>query len=97
MRRRSSSAALLFAAVACTAAAVSVAPSSAQLQIEVNRPRTAFDCDTPLGEEWYGSEERCLEELCGGKNVTNEYVFESDGRSRHNPCYGLSPTEFEDR
>lgn len=88
---------LLFGTAAFATAVAGVARSTAQVEIEVNRPRTPFDCDTPLGEKWYGSEERCLEELCGGKNVTNEYIFEANGRSRRNPCYGRNPTQFEER
>lgn len=65
-------------------------------QIDVNRPRSPFDCDTPRGEQWYGSEERCLEELCAGRNVFNEYIFDAHNRRRLNPCYGQSPTEVDD-
>ena len=68
----------------------------APVQVEVNRPRTAFECDTPRGESWYGSTDRCLEELCAGQNVYNEYIFEGS-RRRENPCYGRSPTEFQKR
>jgi hypothetical protein len=69
-------------------------PAAAQLQVDVNRPRSEFECDTPVGEKWYGSTERCLAELCGGKNVTNEWIFDAQNRRRRNPCYGQSPTEF---
>lgn len=65
-----------------------------QLQVDVNRPRSQFECDTPVGEKWYGSTERCLDELCGGKNVYNEWIFDSDKRRRRNPCYGRNPTSF---
>jgi hypothetical protein len=68
----------------------------APVQVEINRPKTAFDCDTPRGESWYGSTERCLDELCAGQNVYNEYIFEGP-RRRKNPCYGRSPTEFQNR
>jgi hypothetical protein len=68
--------------------------ASAQLQVDVNRPRSQFECDTPVGEKWYGSTERCLDELCGGKNVYNEWIFDSDKRRRRNPCYGRNPTSF---
>ncbi len=70
-------------------------PAQAQLQVDVNRPHSQFDCDTPVGEKWYGSTERCLEELCGGKNVYNEWIFDSDKRRRRNPCYGRNPTSFK--
>lgn len=72
---------------------VVVAPGAPQT-IDVNRPRSPFDCGLPIGQEWYGSRERCLAYLCGGENVYNEYVFDADGRRRKNPCYGQSPTEF---
>jgi hypothetical protein len=73
---------------------VPVLPVSAQLEVDVNRPRSEFECDTPIGEKWYGSTARCLAELCAGKNVTNEWVFDAQNRRRRNPCYGQSPTEF---
>lgn len=66
----------------------------AQLQVDINRPRSQFECDTPVGREWYGSTERCLEELCGGKNVYNEWLFDENKRRRRNPCYGRNPTSF---
>jgi hypothetical protein len=72
---------------------VVVAPGAPQA-IDVNRPQSQFDCELPIGQEWYGSRERCLAYMCGGKNVYNEYVFDADGRRRKNPCYGQSPTEF---
>lgn len=62
--------------------------------VDVNRPQTPFDCELPIGTNWYGSRARCLAYLCGGENVYNEYVFDADGRRRKNPCYGQSPTEF---
>ncbi len=62
--------------------------------VDVNRPRTPFDCELPIGENWYGSRARCLAYMCSGENVYNEYVFDADGRRRKNPCYGQSPTEF---
>jgi hypothetical protein len=71
-------------------------PAGAPLQLEINRPQTPFDCDTPRGESWYGSTDRCLEELCAGENVYNEYIFQGS-RARKNPCYGRSPTEFKSR
>jgi hypothetical protein len=70
-------------------------PAAAQLQVDVNRPRSQFECDTPVGEKWYGSTERCLEELCGGQNVYNEWIFDANKRRRHNPCYGRNPTDFK--
>ena len=62
--------------------------------IDVNRPRTPFDCELPIGEQWYGSRARCLAFLCAGQNVYNEYIFDAANRRRKNPCYGQSPTEF---
>jgi hypothetical protein len=67
------------------------------VEVDVNRPRTPFDCELPIGKKWYGSGERCLAELCGGGNVYNEYVFDGEGRRRKNPCYGQSPTDFPDK
>ena len=89
MRRR-----LLIAACALVAACCARA-AHAQVQIDINRPHSQFECDTPIGEKWYGSKERCLEELCGGKNVYNEWIFDSDKRRRRNPCYGRNPTDFK--
>ena len=65
--------------------------------VDVNQPRTQFECDTPIGINWYGSTQRCLEELCGGKNVTNEWIFDQFGRARKNPCYGINPFYFEQK
>lgn len=81
----------------CTALSV-LAPvaARAQKQIDVNRPRSPFDCDLPIGKEWYGSRGRCLAELCGKENVYNEYIFDADNRRRKNPCYGQDPTTFPD-
>ncbi len=62
--------------------------------IDVNRPRSVFDCELPIGESWYGSRERCLAYMCGGQNVYNEYIFDADNRRRKNPCYGQNPLEF---
>ena len=64
-------------------------------QVEVNRPRTIFDCDTPRGEAWYGSTDHCLRELCAGGNFTNQYVDGADNRPRKNPCYGRDPYELQ--
>ena len=61
--------------------------------IDVNRPRSLFDCDLPIGIKWYGSTERCLQELCAGQNVFNESIFDGAGRRRKNPCFGQSPSE----
>jgi hypothetical protein len=72
---------------------VVVVPGAPQT-IYVDRPRSPFDCELPIGQQWYGSRERCLAYLCGGENVYNEYIFDADGRRRKNPCYGQSPTEF---
>jgi hypothetical protein len=73
--------------------AVVVVPGASQA-VDVNRPQSPFDCELPIGQQWYGSRERCLAYLCGGENVYNEYVFDADGRRRKNPCYGQSPTDF---
>jgi hypothetical protein len=83
-----------WAALVLAAAFALVPTGAAQIRIDVNRPQSAFDCDTPRGEQWYGSTERCLDELCGGENVFNEYIFDAKNRRRLNPCYGRSPTEF---
>jgi hypothetical protein len=64
-------------------------------QIEVNRPRSIFQCDTPLGKDWYGSTERCLAELCVGGNYTNRYISDDSERLRRNPCYGRDPYELQ--
>jgi hypothetical protein len=85
----------LIAGIVLAAAAWSSAPAEAQLQVDVNRPRSQFECDTPVGEQWYGSTERCLEELCGGQNVYNEWLFDDHKRRRRNPCYGRNPTSFK--
>jgi len=77
--------------------AVAQAPSGPSVQIDVNRPRTPFDCHLPIGTQWYGSREVCLQYLCGGRNVYNEYIFDQDNRRRKNPCYGQSPTDFGER
>ncbi len=71
------------------------AAAEGQIQVDVNRPRSQFECDTPIGVKWYGSTERCLEELCGGKNVYNEWIFDESKRRRRNPCYGRNPTDFK--
>jgi hypothetical protein len=68
---------------------------SPQVQIEVNRPRSIFECDTPVGEQWYGSTNRCLKELCAGENVISIHVLDGAGRLRRNPCYGRSPFELQ--
>jgi len=67
-------------------------PPSAQ--VDVNRPHTPFDCELPIGINWYGSTQRCLQYLCGDKNVYNQWIFDQDNRRRRNPCYGQSPTDF---
>jgi hypothetical protein len=82
-------------AVALWSAAAGAGSASQPGQIDVNRPRSPFQCDTPVGINWYGSTNRCLEELCAGENVYNEYVFDTANRRRKNPCYGRSPTEFK--
>ena len=63
--------------------------------VEVNRPRSIFDCDTPRGEAWYGSADRCLRELCAGGNYTNRYIDDADDHLRKNPCYGRDPYELQ--
>jgi hypothetical protein len=83
-------------AIGITAAAAAVPPPTmAQLAIEVNRPRSIFECDTPVGEQWYGSEDRCLRELCAGRNVTNAQILDDAGHLRRNPCYGRDPFELQ--
>lgn len=49
-------------------------------------PSSPFDCDTARAKEWYGSEQRCREDLCRGRNESNAYVSGPDGRLRANPC-----------
>ncbi|MCX8072798.1 MAG: hypothetical protein N3C12_10155 [Candidatus Binatia bacterium] len=70
--------------------------ASAQVQVDVNRPRSPLDCSLPIGRQWYGSRERCLAYLCAGQNVYNEYVFDAHNRRRKNPCFGQSPTELRE-
>ena len=65
------------------------------VQIEVNRPRSIFECDTPVGVQWYGSADRCLKELCAGENVISIHIIDPAGRLRRNPCYGRSPFELQ--
>lgn len=81
-------------AAAVVMLAITGSEAVAQVQVDVNRPRSPFECDTPIGEHWYGSIDRCLEELCGGRNVTNEWLFDEHKRRRRNPCYGRNPTSF---
>lgn len=50
------------------------------------QPGSPFDCDTARASAWFGSTERCLAELCRGRNVTNASVVGGDGRLRANPC-----------
>lgn len=68
----------------------------AQVAVDINRPRSPFDCLLPIGVQWYGSEQRCLAYMCAGQNVYNEYVFDGQNRRRKNPCFGQSPTELRD-
>ncbi|HVN87037.1 MAG TPA: hypothetical protein VMW17_19575 [Candidatus Binatia bacterium] len=70
------------------------APQHPPAVVDVNRPRVPEDCDLPIGINWYGTRERCLAELCAGRNVYNEYIFDAANRRRKNPCYGQSPTDF---
>jgi hypothetical protein len=65
------------------------------VEIEVNRPRSIFECDTPVAEKWYGSTNRCLKELCAGENVISTHIIDGAGRLRRNPCYGRSPFELQ--
>ncbi len=77
-------------------ATVVPAPAYAQKHVDVNRPTSPLQCDTPVGTDWFGSTERCLDELCGNWNVTNEWLFVDGGkRRRRNPCYGRNPLEFK--
>jgi hypothetical protein len=72
-------------------------PAAAQQQIDINRPRSPYECDLPHAIRWYGSQDRCLQELCIGWNITNQWSFEAGGRRRRrNPCYGVNPRSFED-
>lgn len=64
--------------------------------IDINRPQSAFECDMPIAYNFYGSRARCLQDLCAGRNVYNEYVFDEAHRRRKNPCYGQNPTEVDD-
>ncbi len=73
------------------------APAAAQLQVDINRPRTPFDCDLENGLRWYGTEKRCLQELCTHENTINEWIFDDGGkRRRRNPCYRIDPFTCED-
>lgn len=69
--------------------------SAQPLPLEVNRPRSIFECDTPVGEQWFGSTDRCLRELCQGQNVTNAQIVDVGGRLRRNPCHGRDPFELQ--
>lgn len=90
--------AVVTAAVLHLAATTATAESPARVgppaQIDVNRPQTPFDCDLPIGINWYGSTKRCLQYMCGDRNVYNQWIFDQDNRRRRNPCYGQSPTDF---
>lgn len=63
--------------------------------IDLNRPLSEFECDTPIAMNWYGSRPRCLQDLCAGRNVYNEYIFDEAHRRRRNPCYGQNPTQVD--
>ena len=91
MRLRSG---IVAAALAIGAAGGAAAAAHAQLPVEVNRPRSIFECDTPVGERWYGSADRCLRELCVDLNVTNAQIVDDSGHLRRNPCYGRDPFEL---
>ncbi len=82
------------AALAVALAAAGGAAAQA-VPLEVNRPRSIFECDTPVGERWYGSADRCLRELCVGRNVTNAQIVDDSGHLRRNPCYGRDPFELQ--
>jgi hypothetical protein len=81
-------AALIFVPVLLGAAPAKHArpPKQAKIIIETSRPNSPFDCDTAKAREWYGSEKRCREDLCRGRNETNAYIDGPDGRLRQNPC-----------
>ena len=81
--------------VALAAARSACLAQSPPVQVEINRPRSIFECDLPVGEQWYGSTNRCLKELCAGQNVISTHVFDGEGRLRRNPCYGRSPFELQ--
>jgi hypothetical protein len=81
-------------AIASVSAASAEERTGPPVVVDVNRPRSPFDCSLPIGIQWYGSRQVCLQYLCGGRNVYNEYLFDADNRRRKNPCYGQSPTDF---
>lgn len=68
--------------------------SAAAGDVQVNRPRSIFQCDQPVGRSWYGSTERCLDELCRGADVISVSVLDDDNHLRRNPCYGQPPAEL---
>ena len=70
------------------------AAETPSVNVDVNRPKTAFDCDLSIAERWYGSKERCLKDLCVGRDVISINVLD-DGRLRKNPCYGRTPSDLE--
>lgn len=61
-------------------------PRPTRVIIETGRPNSPFECDTAKARDWYGSAERCREDLCRGQNESNAYVDGPDGRLRQNPC-----------
>lgn len=63
-------------------------PPSAKVVVDAGRPSSPFDCDTAKARQWYGSERRCLQDLCAERNRSNAYVDGPDGRLRPNPCSG---------
>ncbi len=85
---------LLTAALATAGAPADEAAAQPGVRVEVNRPRSIFECDTPIGVDWYGSTDRCLMELCAGQNVTNAHIIDERGRLRRNPCHGRDPFEL---
>ena len=85
---------LLGAVLAAAGATGDEAAAQPGVLIEVNRPHSIFECDTPIGVDWYGSSDRCLMELCAGRNVTNSHILDERGRLRRNPCQGRDPFEL---
>ncbi len=61
-------------------------PKQSKITLDTGRPTSPFDCDTAKAKAWYGSEQRCHEDLCRGRNESNAYVSGPDGRLRANPC-----------
>lgn len=63
--------------------------------VQVNRPRSIFECDQPVGQNWFGSTERCLKELCRGADVISINILDDQNHLRRNPCHGRQPAELQ--